>query len=184
MSYRTRSTIALAAINITLLGSSPTALRAQTASSSKPELRVRVELASTERSRFGRSRVQSMIGTTVSTGADTILLATRPDAEPIRIPRASIRDVYVSQGRRSWWASAMRGAIAPALIGAALSAAATSIHRKAGDPGPGQAALTSAIWGGASGAALGAWSPEERWRRVTADQRLRKDREYSAGVSP
>jgi hypothetical protein len=47
----------------------------------------------------------------------------------------------------------------------------------------GQAALTSALWGGASGAALGGWSPEERWHR-TSDQRLRKDREYSAGVSP
>ena len=184
MSYRTRYAIALSSLNILLLGSSPIGLRAQTADSVQRTMRVRVEFASMERSRFGRSRLQSMIGTTVPTGGDTILLLTRPEAEPIRIPRASIHDVYVSQGHMSWWTSAMRGAIAPALIGAALSAAATSIHRKAGDPGPGQAALTSAIWGGASGAALGAWSPEERWHRLTNDQRLRKDREYSAGVSP
>jgi len=181
MSYRRHSAIAL---SLVLLGSSPVALAAQTADSVQRTVRVRVEIASTERSRFGRSRSQSMIGTMQPTGGDTILLVTGPNVEPIRIPRATIRDVYVSEGRRSWWASAMRGAVAPALIGAALSAATTSIHRKAGDPGPGKAALTSAIWGGASGAALGAWSPDERWRRMTNDQRLRKDREYSAGVSP
>ena len=181
MSCRRRSAIALSSF---LLASSPIALAAQTADSVQRTVRVRVELASMERSRFGRSRSQSMIGTMLPTGGDTILLMTRADAEPIRIPRATIRDVYVSQGRRSWWTSAMRGAIAPALIGAALSAATTSIHRKAGDPAPGRAALTSAMWGGASGAVLGAWSPEERWRRMTNDQRLRKDREYSAGVSP
>jgi len=184
MSYCTRSAIALSWLIILLLGPSPNVLRAQAVDSVRRTMRVRVEFASTERSSFGRSRVQSMIGTTVPTVGDTILLMTRPDAEPIRITRASIRDVYVSQGRMSWWTSAMRGAVAPALIGAALSAAATSIHRKAGDPSAGQAALTSAMWGGASGAALGAWSPEERWHRLTTDQRLRKDREYSAGVSP
>jgi hypothetical protein len=70
-----------------------------------------------------------------------------------------------------------RSTIAPALIDAALSGAATSIHRKAGDPAPGHAAVTSAIVGGASGAALGAWSPEERWHRVRSNQRFRKDRE-------
>jgi hypothetical protein len=178
MNTRTRYAIAL------LLLSSPITVRAQATDSARREMRVRVEFASTEHSRFGRRHVQSMIGTTVPTGGDTLLLVMRADAAPIRIPRSSIRDVYVSEGRRSWWMSAMRGAIAPAFIGAALSAASTSIRRKAGDPGPAQAALTSALWGGATGAALGAWSPDERWRRLTTDQRLRKDREYSAGVSP
>jgi len=184
MSHHTRCAIALSSINMLLLGWGPMALRAQTTDSVQRAVRVRVDFASTEHSRFGRGQVQSMIGTTVPTGGDTLVLAIRPDAEPIRIPRASIQGVYVSQGRMSWWTSALRGAIAPAVVGAALSAAATSLHRKSGDPGPGQAALTSAIWGGATGAALGAWSPQERWNRVTNDQRLRNAREYSAGVSP
>jgi len=172
------------AILLLLLISSPIPLRAQAPDSVQREVRVRVEFASTEPTRFWHRSGQSMIGTTVPNGGDTLLLMVHPDAGPIRIPRASIRELYVSQGRMSRWWSATRGAIAPALIGAALSAAATSIHRKAGDPGVGQAALTSALWGGASGAVLGAWSPEERWHRLTTDQRLRKDREYSAGVSP
>jgi hypothetical protein len=179
MSHHTRG-----AITLLLLLSSPMRLRAQALDPGQREVRVRVEFAPAERPRFWRRSVQSMIGTTLPNAGDTLLLMLRPDAGPIRIPRASIRELYVSQGRRTRWVSAIRGVIAPALIGAALSAAATTIHRKAGDPGPGQAALTSALWGGASGAALGAWSPEERWHRLTIDQRLRKDREYSAGVSP
>lgn len=179
MSYHNRGAIALL-----LLLSSEMRLRAQAPDPGQREVRVRVEFTSAEPPSFWRRGVQSMIGTTVPNTGDTLLLMLRPDAGPIRIPRASIRELYVSQGRRTRWASAVRGAIAPALIGAALSAAATTIHRKVGDPGPGRAALTSAIWGGASGAVLGAWSPEERWRRLTSDQRLRKDREYSAGVSP
>ena len=93
MSYRTHRAIALSSLTILLLGSSPIGLRAQTADSARRTMRVRVEFASTERSRFGHSRVQSVIGTTAPTGGDTILLVTRPDAEPIRIPRASIHDV-------------------------------------------------------------------------------------------
>ena len=179
MSDHTRSAIALL-----LLTSNAIPLRAQARDSVQREVRVRVEFASTEHSRFWRRSVQSMIGTTVPSGGDTLLLMLHNDAAPIRIPRASIAELYVSQGRMSRWASAIRGAVAPAVIGAALSAAATSIHRRAGDPGVGQSALTSAIWGGATGAALGAWSPDERWQRLTSDQRLRRDREYSAGVSP
>jgi len=178
MSTRTRYAIAL------LLISSPLTLRAQAVDSARREVRVRVDFVSTEHSRFGRRRVQSVVGTTLPTGGDTLLLMVQPDAEPIRIPRTSISDVYVSQGRRSWWTSAIRGAIAPALIGAALSATMAGVHRKAGDPGPARAALSSALWGGASGAALGAWTPDERWQRLTSDQRLRREREYSAGVSP
>ena len=182
MFYHARSAIALL-----LVTSSAIPLRAQVAQvadSVQREVRVRVEFASTEGSHFWHRGGQSMIGTTVPNGGDTLLLMLHNDAAPIRIPRASIRELYVSQGRTSRWSSAIRGAIAPALIGAALSAATASIRRKAGDPGPGQAALTSAIWGGASGAALGAWSPEERWQRLSSDQRLRSDRAYSAGVSP
>lgn len=85
MSYCTRSTIALRSLIILLLGPSPIVLRAQAVDSVQRTMRVRVEFASTERSRFGHSRVQSMIGTAVPTVGDTILLMTRPDAEPIRI---------------------------------------------------------------------------------------------------
>jgi hypothetical protein len=52
-------------------------------------------------------------------------------------------------------------------MGAALSAAASSISRRADGPSVGQKVLSSASWGAASGAVRGAWSPNERWRPLT-----------------
>jgi hypothetical protein len=136
-----------------------------------PQARVRVDFPAAdpsrfERSRFGRPRPQSVVGALEAVRADTLLLVVRSSTEPLRVPRAAIRAMYLSAGRPPRWQAALQGALLPALVGATLSAAGTSIHRKAGDPTPTQAAVSSAMWAGGSGAVLGAWHPPERWRRA------------------
>jgi hypothetical protein len=63
-------------------------------------------------------------------------------------------------------AAALDGALLPALITGALSAAGAAIHHKEGDPSPAGMAVSAAAWAGASGALIGAWSPKERWRAL------------------
>ena len=99
--------------------------------------------------------------------SDTLLLVVRQGGVPLRIPRASVRNFYVSDGRPPRWRAALEGAVRPALIAAALGAAGASIRRKEGDPSPTQMAASSAAWAGATGAILGAWSPKERWRPIS-----------------
>ena len=159
---RTRYRLALL-----LLIATPVAVRGQALTSVAPDTRVRIDLLATGRSWHGREQVQSVVGTLVETHADTVLLAVRAGAAPVRIPLASTRAVFVTRGRPPRWQAALRGAVVPAIMGAALSAAASSIRHRPGDPSRGQMALSSAAWGAASGAALGAWSPKERWRRLT-----------------
>lgn len=163
---------------------SPAALAAQVGDTESAQSRVRLDFVSAEHSRFGRARTQSMIGTTGDVRGDTLLLTVQPGAEPIRVPRSSISSAYVSRGRMSRWESGFRGAIIPALVGAALTAASTSIRRKPGDPTPARSALSSAAWGAFSGAALGVWSPPERWRQIPGFQGRRADLAYAPGVSP
>lgn len=146
--------------------------------------RIRIDFVSSGHSRFGRARTQSVIGTTTDLRRDTLLLTVEPGADPIRVPRSSIGGAYLSRGRMPRWEAGIRGAVIPALVGAALSAAASSIRRRPGDPTPAQSALSSAAWGGLSGAALGAWSPQERWLPIPTVQGRRTERAYSPGVSP
>jgi hypothetical protein len=129
--------------------------------------RVRIDFPTTDRSRFHRERVQSVVGNVETIRADTLLLVIRPGAVPLRIPRSAVRNLYVSAGRPPRWRAALEGAVRPALIAAALGAAGASIHRKEGDPSPAQMAASSAAWAGATGAIVGAWSPKERWRPIS-----------------
>lgn len=167
-----------------LLVGTSRAAAAQVADAAPLESRVRIDFVSSGHSRFGRARTQSVIGTTSDLRQDTLLLIMQPGADPIRVPRSSISAAYVSRGRMPRWEAAVRGAVIPAIVGAALSAAASAIRRRPGDPTPAQSALSSAAWGGLSGAALGAWSPAERWLPVADLQGRRADRAYSPGVSP
>ena len=150
-----------------LLALVPSVTRGQELASTTLDTRIRLDLLTTERSRFSRGSAQSLVGTFAGVRSDTVLLIVRPGVDPIRVPIASMRSSYVSRGRPQRWEAAIRGAVAPALIGAALSAITASIRRESGDPTVARAAMTSAAWGAASGAVLGAWSPKERWRRVT-----------------
>ena len=119
-----------------------------------------------ERSRFVGSRVQSVIGTLEGVLADTLLLMVRSSPEPLRVPRAAVHRMYLSGGRPPRWQAAFQGALLPAVITAALSAAGASINRRADDPTPSEAAISSALWVGGSSAILSAWHPKERWRRI------------------
>jgi len=133
--------------------------------------RVRVDFPVTDRARFerigiGRTQAQSIAGTVEAVRGDTLLLVVRSGAEPLRIPRTAIHSVYLSEGRPPRWRAGLDGALGPALVAATLSAAATAIHRRPGDPSPSEAAAASALWMGASGALLAAWHPKERWRPI------------------
>lgn len=184
----TRQLLALPIVSAALSGLfvslAPAAISAQVADAVSAQSRIRIDFVSTEHSRFGRVRTQSVIGTTGDLRGDTLVLSVRAGADPIRVPRSAISGAFLSQGRVSRWQAGLRGAIAPALVGAALSAAASSIRRRAGDPTPAQSALSSAAWGGLSGAALGAWSPQERWLPIAGFQGRRAERAYAPGVSP
>lgn len=173
-------------VTIVLLisGVTPFGLVGQQSDTIGASSRIRVDFATGERSIFRRSDAQSVVGTVSSLVGDTVALTIRSDAAPVLIPRSAIRELYLSKGRMTRWEAGWRGAIGPAAIGAVISLAASSVRRKAGDPSPAQSALSSALWGGLTGAALGVWSPPERWRRLAIDQRACSDRAYCAGVSP
>ena len=128
--------------------------------------RLRVEIPPAERPRPGHERVQSVAGTLEAVHGDTLSLLVGPGAASLRVPRESIRRLYVSRGRPPRWQAALRGAIAPALLGAAASAVGMAIDRKDDGPSFGSVVASSAAWGAASGAAFAAWSQRERWRRV------------------
>jgi len=149
-----------------LVALAPRDVGAQSPGSIPLHSRVRIDLPTTERSRFHRERGQSVVGTLEDVREDTVLLAVHPGAIALRIPRAAVRNLYVSGGYPSRWRAAMDGALFPALITAAVTAAGTSINRKDSGPSPAQAAASSAAWAGASAALLSAWSPRERWHPI------------------
>ena len=175
--------VAAAALVGIIVGVTPSALRGQSPDAIAPiapNTRVRVDVLTADISaparftpfgplaRFGRrDRAQPVIGTVAAVEGDAVLLTLRPGADPVRLPRTAIREVHVSCGRPPRWRAALKGAVAPALVGAVLSALTASIRREDGDPGPARAAASRAAWGAAWGAARGAWSPKERWRRVS-----------------
>jgi hypothetical protein len=140
--------------------------RAQSASGVASGARIRIDLPTTERSRFGRERVQSVVGMVEATRGDTVILMVRPGQPALGVPLTAATRLYVSRGRPPRWRAALAGAVAPAAVAAAMAAVSMSIHRKAGDPSPGSAAASGAAWAAASGAVIAAWSPRERWRRV------------------
>ncbi len=145
----------------------PIVVRAQSITSVTPGVRVRIDLPAADRVRWRRDHAQSVVGTLVAMHGDTVVLSVRDGQPPVRVPIGSIHSAYVTHGRPARWQAALTGAVAPALIAAGLTAASMSIHRGRGDPSIGAAAASSAAWAGASGALVSAWSPKERWKRVS-----------------
>jgi hypothetical protein len=158
--------LAVLGVVLGLVALAPAGVCAQTLGAIPIHSRVRIDLPGTERSRFHRERGQSIVGTLEGVGADTVLLAVHGEIA-LRIPRAAVRNLYVSGGRPSRWRAGLNGALFPALITAAVTVVGTSLNRKEGGPSPAQAAGSSAAWAGASGALLGAWSPKERWHPIS-----------------
>lgn len=148
---------------------SPAALRAQPVEPPAPATRIRVDMLDSRDAGptwLRRDRGQPVIGTFVAMQGDTVLLAVGDAAEPLRVPRGAIRALYASRGRPPRWQGALRGAVVPALAGAAVRALGASVRRDAGDPSPARAALQGAAVGAAFAAVKGALFPKERWRPV------------------
>ena len=95
--------------------------------------RVRIELPTTEKSRFHRERGQSVVGILEGVGADTVLLAVHGEIA-LRIPRAAVRNLYISGGHPSRWRSGLNGALFPAPITAAVTVVGTSLNWKEDGP--------------------------------------------------
>jgi hypothetical protein len=129
--------------------------------------RVRADVFTVDTSRVRRIFAQPVAGALVGLRGDTLLLAVREGADPLRIPRSALRDVYVSRGRPGRVASALRRAVVPALAGGAFRGLTASVRRRDGDPSPGRAALAGAASGAAFAGVMGAVFPKERWRRLT-----------------
>jgi hypothetical protein len=148
----------------------PAAALSQSLEALAPSARIRVDVLTADGARFprfGRSHAQPLIGRFTAARGDTVLLAIQPGAEPLRVPRSAIRAVHVSRGRPPRWQSALRSAVVPALVGAAVRGLGTSVRGREGDPTPAQAALSGAAMSGALAAAKGALFPKERWQQVS-----------------
>ena len=116
---------------------------------------------------IARPSAGQLVGELVAIEGDTVLLSVRADSGTLRIPRSTLRDLYVSRGRPNRAESAVRSAFVPAIAGAALSALSASMQRREpGDPSPGRAALTGAATSAAFAGVIGALFPKERWGRV------------------
>ena len=119
-----------------------------------------------ERTLLRRPKTQALVGTLVATSGDTILLTVRPGADPLRVPRETVNELYVSRGVPNRFESAVRRAILPTLASAAFTAVALSVRRRENDPAPGRGALSAAASTAALSGAIGLLDPKERWQRV------------------
>jgi AraC family transcriptional regulator, transcriptional activator FtrA len=156
------------AVAVTLLMAlASAAASAQSIDSLAAGTRIRADVFTPDTSRVRRIFAQPVAGALVGVSGDTLLLAVRDGADPLRIPRSALRDVYVSRGRPGRVASALRSAVVPALAGGAFRGLAGSMRRRDGDPSPGRAALTGAAVSAAVAGVKGAVFPKERWQRLT-----------------
>lgn len=155
-------------IGLFLLLAAPSLASGQALGAVMPNTRIRVELLSTQRSRFGRQEPQSIIGVMAGVRADTVLLLSGEGTDPICVPLNATRQVFVSGGSPRRWRAALKGAVIPALTGFALTSITARIRPRVGDPSALQQAASSAAWGAATGAVFGALSPKERWNALSA----------------
>lgn len=157
------------ALGLALIGFAlaPAHAGAQSLGGIAPGARVRVEIPTAEQPGRGHERVQSLAGTLAAVHGDTVSLLLGPASVAVNLPRTAIQRLYLSGGRPPRWRTALRGAIAPAVLGSAVSALGMAIRRSEDRSAFGRTVASSALWGAASGAAFGAWSQRERWRRVS-----------------
>lgn len=162
------SSLLVAAIAISLVGSVPTVLHAQFPGEVRPGARVRVWLPEPYRQEEGPARRQLLRGTVETVTADTLRLSIPGTAGSLAIPRSAVRRLQLSQGEPSRPATAIERAIGGAL-GGAISFAAMNDPRRSGGPHyrtDWRAAGVGASWGAGIGAVLGFIFPHEQWRGV------------------
>jgi hypothetical protein len=114
--------------------------RAQTAEPSPTSTRIRIDVHTGERTLLRRLKTQALSGTLVATRGDTMPLAVQPGADPLRVPRGIVRDLYVSRGTPNRFESAVRRAAVPTVVSAALTALSLSVRQGTGDPSPARGA--------------------------------------------
>ncbi len=111
------------------------------------------------------------VGTIVSLGADTCVVALEGRAEPLMLPLASVTRLEVSRGQRS---NVGKGALTGGLIGTALGLLVGGYVST--DPeffGEDAFAKTVAVLGGVGagvGLLIGAMSRSDRWQEVPLDR--------------
>ena len=140
--------------------------RAQTAEPAPTSTRIRIDVHTGERTLLRRPKTQALSGTLVAIRGDTILLAVQPGADPLRVPRSIVRDLYVSRGTPNRFESAVRRAAVPTLVSAALTALSLSVRQRISDPSPARWALSAAASTAVASGALGSISPKRRWQWV------------------
>jgi AraC family transcriptional regulator, transcriptional activator FtrA len=166
LTIRQRGRARSAFVAAALLFAAPSSGRAQSVQVGPTSTRIRIDVHTGERTLLRRPKTQALSGTLVATRGDTLLLAVQPGADPVRVPRSSIHDLYVSRGTPNRLESAVRRATMPTLVSAAATALSLSVRQRAGDPSPARGALSAAASAAVLSGALGLISPKERWQRV------------------
>lgn len=137
---------------------------AQTAQTQPPQPGQRVMLRLSRQPVEG-VRGRQVLGTLVAADSATLSVELSPGATPVRVPRAAVRETYVSLGVPSRAKSAGLGAIAG--IG---SGVAYSLITFENDPNnthsTGENVMIGAVGGALGGALAGALLPRERWSNV------------------
>lgn len=139
---------------------------AQALDSLAPGARVRLNLSLSP----SEARLQAptmLVGALVSNTADTIVIDLGAGNATVRVQRSAIRAAWMSRGPASRWGAGMRGAIRPALGGAAFGAVSASINRREGDPSVASAAAVNAAFGAIVAGVRAAWVRSDRWRTVS-----------------
>lgn len=110
-------------------------------------------------------RGRQVLGTLVAADSATLSVELSPGATPVRVPRAAVRQTYVSLGVPSRAKSAGLGAIAG--IGSGVTYSFITLEN---DPNnthsTGENVMIGVVGGALGGALAGALLPRERWSNV------------------
>lgn len=157
----------LLAVALVALTAAPAALRSQDLREIPAGTRVRLWLPESQRQQEGPWQRQLLRGTLAGVESDTLRLTIAGAANPVAVPRTSVRRLEVSRGV-SRPVSAVERALGGALGGAILFGLMNDPRRTGGPhySTDWQAAGVGAAWGAGFGALTGLLFPYERWHRV------------------
>jgi hypothetical protein len=145
------SALALAAI---LAFAAPVAAQTQ-----PPQPGQRVMLLLQRRQPVEGVRGREVRGTLLAADSTTLSVELSPGATPVRVPRAAVRQAYVSLGVPSRGKSAGLGAVAGIGSGVAVSLSYLRDETRSTT----ENAMIGAVGGALGGALAGALMPQERW---------------------
>jgi hypothetical protein len=133
-----------------------------------------------------RGDPQQLRGVVREITTDTIRLQIHGQIAPIAVPTAWITDVHLSLGRATVWQGAAQSGWTGLLLGAGVGAAiGAEVANATDEPFLRTVLVRAGLYGvslGATGAAVGALQPGERWRRVEIRARPTAAATGAAGV--